>query len=139
MELPIKTIRVATAFIIDENNQVLLLKRNERSYRGYWQFPEGKISGNETPRTTLARELKEEIGVNIKIIAKLGNFPLTSKLHGISLTALRFVYKTEKPKKVKLSSEHSEFGWFKPSDALKLKLAPGVKEILAQYMVEREM
>jgi 8-oxo-dGTP diphosphatase len=34
---------------------------------GYWEFPGGKVEENEDPRAALAREVEEEIGVEIEV------------------------------------------------------------------------
>lgn len=39
---------------------------------GYWTLSKGSIEANETPEEGTIRELKEEIGLDIKIIEKLG-------------------------------------------------------------------
>jgi len=125
-----KTIQVATALIQNKKGEILLLKRNEKNYHGYWQFPEGKVDKNESFQRTLKRELQEELGSSPKIISKLGDFSLTFTLKGSLLHATRHVYKVDVPKKIVLSKEHSAFGWFTHEAVLKLKLTPGMKKIL---------
>jgi len=134
-----RTIYAVTAIIRNEHGQTLLLKRNESSYHNYWQFPEGKIDKGETELAAIKRELNEEIGADSLKLTRLGRHACPFMFHGISVTLDRMIYKTSKPKKITLSDEHSEYGWFSSKDLDFIKLIPGVKDIVAQYIVEREM
>lgn len=52
------------AGIIWKEGKILVAKRPEGKPRaGYWEFPGGKKEGNESIEETLARELKEELGI----------------------------------------------------------------------------
>lgn len=54
------------AGVIIKNNKVLITRRAPKeNFGGGWEFPGGKIEANETPEECLARELKEELNVNI--------------------------------------------------------------------------
>jgi ADP-ribose pyrophosphatase YjhB (NUDIX family) len=61
------------AFIINEKNQLLLLKRNKkcRNKAGYWTIPGGRIEFFEKIEDALKREIKEELDIDIKIIKLL--------------------------------------------------------------------
>jgi len=57
---------VAAAALIDADNRVLIAQRPAgKSMAGFWEFPGGKIEPGETPEQTLARELDEELGIEV--------------------------------------------------------------------------
>lgn len=55
-----KTIHVAAAVIV-ENHKIFAARRGYGEFKGYWEFPGGKIEKDETPETALRREIKEEL------------------------------------------------------------------------------
>ncbi|MEW4211600.1 (deoxy)nucleoside triphosphate pyrophosphohydrolase [Priestia megaterium] len=57
-----------TAAIIKDENRLLIAKRHSKDpLGGKWEFPGGKIEPGETPQECLVREIKEELGVEVKI------------------------------------------------------------------------
>jgi len=55
---------VAAAALIDSRGRVLLARRPEgKKMAGLWEFPGGKLEPGETPEAALARELREELGL----------------------------------------------------------------------------
>jgi 8-oxo-dGTP diphosphatase len=60
-------IRVVAA-VIERGGRILICQRRAGDpMAGKWEFPGGKIRRSETPRAALARELREEIGVEANI------------------------------------------------------------------------
>jgi 8-oxo-dGTP diphosphatase len=59
-----KTVLVAAAVLI-EHGRVLLTQRKAGTHlAGAWEFPGGKVEAGEDPRDALARELREEVGID---------------------------------------------------------------------------
>ena len=53
--------------LIIEDNQVLLLKRKNTNYMdGFYGLPAGKVEANETPLQALIRESYEELDIQVK-------------------------------------------------------------------------
>ena len=63
-----KTIHVVAAVICHEG-RVFATQRGYGAYRGYWEFPGGKIEPGETPEDALVREIREELAVRIAVDA----------------------------------------------------------------------
>ncbi|MCG6871665.1 MAG: Nudix family hydrolase [Gammaproteobacteria bacterium] len=63
-------VRVAAGLIRDASGALLVQRRPEHQpYAGFWEFPGGKIEAGETPAATLARELAEELDVEVRAAA----------------------------------------------------------------------
>lgn len=61
------TIEVAAAVIQRPDGAYLLAQRPRgKVYAGYWEFPGGKIEAGEAPAAALARELHEELGIDVQ-------------------------------------------------------------------------
>jgi 8-oxo-dGTP diphosphatase len=58
---------------IVEGARVLLTRRSAAmSMPGKWEFPGGKLEAGEAPEQALAREVREELGLEIEVGAFLG-------------------------------------------------------------------
>ena len=61
-----ETIEVVAA-IIEKEDQFLATQRGYGQFKGLWEFPGGKIDGDETKEDALKREIKEELNCDIDI------------------------------------------------------------------------
>lgn len=65
------------AGVIVEGARVLLSQRKSGTHlAGAWEFPGGKVEPGEDPRDALARELREELGIDVDV-----SDPLEITLH----------------------------------------------------------
>ena len=63
---------LVAAAVIVESGRVLLTQRKRGTHlAGAWEFPGGKVEPGEDPRAALARELREELGVEVEAGAAL--------------------------------------------------------------------
>ncbi len=68
--LPRKQIGVAV--IRDDRDLILIDRRLAKGLLGgFWEFPGGKIEGNETVQECIKREILEEIGIEIAVDSHL--------------------------------------------------------------------
>ena len=66
---------VVAAVITDDRGRFLLAQRPAHKKLGLkWEFPGGKVEPGETPAAALARELREELGIEISGIEPLPRF-----------------------------------------------------------------
>ena len=65
-----KTVRVVAAVICDsleKKTKIFATARGYGEYKGWWEFPGGKIEGGETPEQALIREIREELTAEISV------------------------------------------------------------------------
>jgi len=61
-----KTVHVVAAVLIDSRGRILIAQRPPGSHlAGGWEFPGGKSESGERPLQALARELHEELGIEM--------------------------------------------------------------------------
>jgi 8-oxo-dGTP diphosphatase len=59
---------VVAAAVIDRNGRFLVAKRHKGVHlEGYWEFPGGKCDAGESLEACLARELREELAVEVQV------------------------------------------------------------------------
>ncbi|NUS39215.1 MAG: Nudix family hydrolase [Lysobacter sp.] len=67
-----RVVEVVAGVITDVRGRILLARRTEgRDLAGLWEFPGGKVEAGESPEAALARELHEELGIEVELGAAL--------------------------------------------------------------------
>lgn len=61
-----KTVRVVAA-VIRDGDRIFATARGYGEYKGWWEFPGGKIEAGETPEEALVREIHEELDTEIRV------------------------------------------------------------------------
>ena len=66
--------RTAAAIIPYSPDEILLIKRRTVPFSGYWALPGGRVDSGETVEQTIVREVKEETGLDVAIVRKVGEY-----------------------------------------------------------------
>lgn len=61
-----KTVRVVAA-VIRDGDRIFATARGYGEYKGWWEFPGGKIEAGETAEEALVREIREELDTEIRV------------------------------------------------------------------------
>ncbi len=66
-------LRTVTAAVLFKDGKLLIARRPAADpLANKWEFPGGKMETGETPEACLARELKEELGIEVEVGSFLG-------------------------------------------------------------------
>ncbi len=118
-----KVTEVACGVLIDRvHGSFLLGSRPEgKPCAGFWEFPGGKLEDGETPAVALARELNEELGIEIG-----KSYPWFVMEHDYPHAYVRLHFRRCFAWRGELQGlEHQKFAWFSSVAALTgMKLLP---------------
>ncbi len=66
---------IGIGVILNHLNEVLIDQRkHDKNMGGMWEFPGGKKEDGELIQSTVIREIKEELGINVQVEEKLIEF-----------------------------------------------------------------
>lgn len=83
-------VEVAAGILVDPHGRVLLLQRLPGKHlAGLWEFPGGKLEPGETIERALARELREELGIEVVASEPLVSVPWHYPEKSVNLHAWR--------------------------------------------------
>lgn len=117
-----KLITTVAGIIYNEKGEILCTKRDQGKYDYVslkWEFPGGKMEANETEIQTLARELREELEIEVEIGDKY--YQVEHDYPDFHLSMAVYVCKMIS-KQFKMNV-HKDIEWLKPQDMLKLDWA----------------
>ncbi len=116
--------------IIEKDGMILAAQRGEAmSMPLKWEFPGGKMEANESAATCLEREIREELGVEIRIVAPLP--PSKWSYPDFTITLYPFVCQINGGK-LRLT-EHRAICWISPEKLPSLDWAEADVPVLKDY------
>lgn len=103
------------AFIVNLQGEVLVIRRAQsNTLSKIWDLPGGRLDYGETIREGLVREVQEEVGLTIEVIADPLNittfFPQAKRTNQV----IRIIYLCSANGNIVLSKEHEEYRWIDP-------------------------
>ena len=121
------------AFIINENNQLLLQKRAVPAEKDHWCIPGGRLEMFETLENAGIRETKEETDLDIEVIKMIGVCDHIIKEESAHWVATSFLCKIKSGvPKIMEPDKASDLRWF-DLDKLPEKLTITTKKALRDY------
>lgn len=121
------------AFILNENNELLLQKRAVPAEKEHWCIPGGRLEMFETLEHAVVREVKEETDLNIKVIRLMGVCDHIIQDENAHWVAMSYLCKIENGNpKIMEPDKASDMKWF-ALNGLPDKLTITTKKALEDY------
>ena len=124
------------AFILNDNDELLLHRRNKAPEKGYWSIPGGSLEMFETFEQAVVREVKEETDLDVEVVRLVGlcnhivNIENEEKVHWVTPSYLCKILSGTA--KITEPGKHTEIGWFK-LDNLPEDLTITTKKAIRDY------
>lgn len=131
-----KSIEVVAAVII-HNKQILCMQRgaNKHAYLAFkYEFPGGKIEAGELRSEALARELREEMDLDLPITEDDYFMTVDYQYPDFHIVMHAFICKVEK--KDFVMKEHNDHKWLEINDLFTIQWAPADVPI-ANKLIEK--
>ncbi|PPH37424.1 DNA mismatch repair protein MutT [Rathayibacter sp. AY1E4] len=109
----VDTLDVVAAVISDRGRILACRRRADKAAGGLWEFPGGKREPGETAEVALAREIREELSVEIEVGPKLTSDETEVGALTIRLHCFRAVVRGPRPTE---STDHDQLLWLLPSE-----------------------
>ena len=124
---------VLAGVVFDKQGKALILQRNDNEdiYPGMWELPSGKREFFESSYDSLVREIKEETGLDVKIIQPCSVFEYKiEKPNEIrDSTQINFIV-TSDISEVRLSKEHQDYAWISENEVDRYGLSDETKKVI---------
>jgi 8-oxo-dGTP diphosphatase len=113
--------RVVAAVIENEGLFLACRRAEHKSLSGFWEFPGGKVEPGESDQEALARELEEELGIQVEV----GSFicKSTSDASGTEIEMFTYLCKLNSLPPTS-SSDHDKLVWVLRSGLADLEWPP---------------
>lgn len=117
---------VVAGIIKRENNVLLGLRPESGSLAGLWEFPGGKVEVGEQPDQALARELKEELGIEAEVGPVRFVTAHSYKETNVLIMFFEINYWTGQPQRL----HHADLKWVAPDELKNMPLPEANRNIL---------
>ena len=125
-----KLVLVVACALVDADGRVLLARRPPgKTMAGLWEFPGGKPRDGETPEAAIARELGEELGVDVAE-ACLAPFAFASHAYD-DFHLLMPLYVCRRWDGAVWPLEHDRLAWVRPARMAAYPMPPADAPLVA--------
>jgi 8-oxo-dGTP diphosphatase len=126
----VKLVLVAACALVDADGRVLIAQRPAgRPMAGLWEFPGGKIEASERPEQSLIRELKEELGIDVREDCLA---PLTFASHAYpDFHLLMPLYVCRRWAGIAVAQEGQKLAWVRPNRLRDYEMPPADVPLIA--------
>jgi len=119
-----KVITIAAAIILNEQNQILLVRKKDTDF---FMHVGGKLEPDELPEAALSREVLEETGCEMEILSYIGKYE-TVAANELNHSLVSYLYQVKLKSQPQVQAELAEMQWVDLNHPA-LPLAPLTRDI----------
>jgi len=121
-----RELEVAAALIRKGREFIICQRKEKDKFALLWEFPGGKCRKSESFKECIKREIKEELGIKIRVEELLGIFEDQDK----NLKIRAYLFLSSIKEGIPLCFDCKNFSWVSLSETRKYNFAPLDKKIL---------
>jgi ADP-ribose pyrophosphatase YjhB (NUDIX family) len=125
-------VRCVGGIVRDGSGRLLLVRRGRPPGEGLWSIPGGRVEPGEDDRTAVARELREETGLDVAVadtatgtVDRPGPGGAVYEIHDYAATVTGGT--------LRAGDDAAEARWASPEELRALPLAPGLLDALTAW------
>jgi 8-oxo-dGTP diphosphatase len=124
------------AVIADADRRQLLVRRSAhcRNFVGVWEWPGGKLDPGEDFSTGLAREVREECGLEVEFTGLAGASEFEMPAARVVLLCM---HARITGGALRLSDEHDDFAWVAPEEMATWDVIEPMRPVMEQVNAQR--
>lgn len=128
---PASRVPAVSAIVTDAAGRVLLVRRSNPPEAGRWTLPGGRVEPGERLEEAAAREVLEETGLRVRVVAEAGVLERAAPDRGVfEIHAFVVEYLGGLPV---AASDAAGVRWATPEELATIELTRGLRELLAQW------
>lgn len=126
--------RIAAGGLVERDGRVLLARRRDAPYRGWWDVPGGYLEEGEHPEDGIRRELMEEAGLVVRPVRLLAILMDQASYGGVTYDLMNLFYALEVQEgEPQPGDDVTEFRWFAPDELPDRVAFRSCREVLRRW------
>ncbi|MFF4992165.1 NUDIX hydrolase [Streptosporangium saharense] len=121
------------AIVRDEQGRLLLVRRGRPPGKGLWSVPGGRVEPGESDAEALAREMREETGLTVRVVGLAGTVDRPGP--GGVVYEIRDYLAEACGGTLRAGDDAEDARWFTEDDLARLPLSPGLLDALTGWGV----
>lgn len=126
----IKSTEAAIAIVIRDCKVLICQRPADKSFSGYWEFPGGKREPHETMEQCLIRELREELGIQVRPIRAFA--PITHDYPAGRVILHPYLCEHEAGQLQLLDCQDAR--WIEPADLRRYRFPPANESLIEEII-----
>ena len=128
-------VQAVGAVVTDDRGRLLLVLRGREPAAGLWSIPGGKVEPGEAREEAVRREVLEETGLLVEVVAPVGVVERPTADGGVFEIHDYTARLLSDADAAVAADDADDLGWFTPADVRSLDCVPGLVEALEDWGV----